>query len=53
MSNGTRVRVTRGRYKGQTGTVAGTDPLGRLILRVDGVFAPVFASVKSVKAVAA
>jgi hypothetical protein len=37
-----RVKIARGKYRGSMATVAGTDALGRYILRVDGVFAPVF-----------
>jgi hypothetical protein len=51
MSNGTKVRITRGRHKGQYGTVAGTDTLGRLIIRTTANL-PVWVSVKSVKVVA-
>jgi hypothetical protein len=48
MTNGTKVRITRGRHKGQTGTVAGTDLLGRLIIRTTSGL-PVWVSPKSVK----
>lgn len=53
MNPGTRVRVTRGRHARREGVFVAIAPTGRYILRLDGMFAPVFASLKSVKAVAA
>jgi hypothetical protein len=48
LSKGTRVTLTRGKLKGTTATVEGTDRLGRYILRSHVQFAPLFVSPESV-----